>query len=264
MTVIYRNVKSKQNCVALQHDLAQLELWEDSWCMSFNADKCSTIAIARKKKKLNFPYTLHHQVLERVDSATYLGVELSNDLTWARHINKTAMKANRQLAFLKRNIPIQNQKLKEVAYKGLVRPVLEYCSPVWDPHHKKYIRLLEMVQRRAARFVLGRYSNTSSVTDMLHHLQWETLEQRRSVACLVTFYKVQNSLVAVSLPHFVVRPERPRPGHPHQFQLPFCATEAYRNSFFPKAIRLWNALPVSIACQSSLPLFKTALSSHSF
>ena len=69
------------------------------------------------------------------------------------------MKANRQLAFLKRNIPIQNQRLKEVAYKGL-RPVLEYCSLVWDPHHKKYIRLVEMVQRRAARFVLGRYSNT--------------------------------------------------------------------------------------------------------
>ena len=98
--VIYRNVKSEQDCVALQQDLAQLELWEDSWCMSFNADKCSKIAIARKKN-LNFPYTLHHQVLERVDSATYLGVELSNDLTRARHINKTAKKANRQLAFLK-------------------------------------------------------------------------------------------------------------------------------------------------------------------
>ena len=57
--------------------------------MSFNTDTGST-----KEKKLNFPYTLHHQVLERVDGATYLGVELSNDLTLARHINKTAMTAN--------------------------------------------------------------------------------------------------------------------------------------------------------------------------
>ena len=50
------------------------------------------------------------------------------------------MKANQQLAFLKQNIPIQDQKLKEVAYKGLVKSVLEYCSPMWDPQHKKYIR----------------------------------------------------------------------------------------------------------------------------
>ena len=179
-------------------------------------------------------------------------------------MNKTTLKANRQLGFLKRNIPIQNQKLKEVAYKGIVRPILEYCAPVWDPYHKKYIGQLDMVQRRAARFVLGRYHNTSSVSEMLNQLQWESLEHRRKVACLVMFYKIQHSIVAIQMPSVVSIPERPRPGHPHQFQVPFCSTEAYRQSFFPKCIRLWNALPVSIAYQSSLPLFKTALSSHSF
>ena len=95
------------------------------------------MSITRKKNKLIYPYTLHNQVLERVDSATYLGVELSSNLTWAKHMNKTTMKANRQLAFLKRNIPINNTKLKEIAYKGIVRPVLEYCAPIWNLYHKK-------------------------------------------------------------------------------------------------------------------------------
>ena len=142
--------------------------------------------------------------------------------------------------------------------------ILEYCAPIWDPYHKKYVRKLEMVQRRAASFTLGRYGNTSSVTDMLHQLQWESLEHRRRATSLVVFYKIQNALVAIPLPPFIIRPERPRPGHLHQFQVPFCATESYKNSFFPRAIRHWNALPSSIACQSSLSLFKTALSSHSF
>ena len=174
------------------------------------------------------------------------------------------MKANRQLGFLKRNIPIRNTKLKETAYKGLVRPILEYCAPVWDPHHKKYINQIEMVQRRAARFTLGRYHNQSSVTDMLQELNWVPLWQRRKIACIVAFYKIQHALVAIPLPPIVTRPERPRPGYPHHFQLPFCSTEAYKHSFFPKTIRLWNQLPSSIACQGSLPLLKTALSSHSF
>jgi len=262
--VLYRSVKTQDDCAALQDDLAQLEQWEHRWCMSFNPDKCSAISITRKKNKLSFPYKLHDQVLKHVDSATYLGVELSTDLTWSRHINKTAAKANRQLGFLKRNLPIQNTEVKELAYKGLVRPILEYCAPVWDPHQKKYINELEMVQRRAARFVLGRFHYKSSVTEMIQKLKWETLQDRRQRARLVVFYKIQYCLIAVPLPSFVVRPEKPRPGYPHQFRIPFCYTEAYKNSFFPRAIRNWNALPSSIACQGSLSLFQTALSSHSF
>jgi ribonuclease P/MRP protein subunit RPP40 len=262
--VIYRTVKSDEDCRSLQLDLAQLEKWEKEWCMQFNADKCSTITITRKRNKLDFRYILHNQELEQVDSATYLGVELQSDLTWSKHINKTTMKANRQLSFLKRNIPIKNTKLKETAYKGLVRPILEYCAPVWDPHHAKYIHQLEMVQRRAARFALGRYHNISSVTDMLQDLKWESLLHRRKIACLVAFYKIQFAVVAIPLPSFIIRPERPRPGYPHHFRIPYCSTESYKKSFYPKTIRLWNQLPPSIACQGSLSLFKTALSSHSF
>jgi hypothetical protein len=262
--VLYRSVKSNNDCQTLQQDLAQLELWEKKWCMSFNASKCSTITITRKKKTISHEYKIHDQVLEKVDSATYLGVELQSNLTWSNHITKTAMKANRQLAFIRRNIKITNTKLKETAYKGLVRPILEYCAPVWNPHHQKYIDMLEMVQRRAARFTLGRFHNRSSVTEMLQELGWEPLAHRRRVACLVVFYKIRFSLIAVPMPPFVTPPNRPRPGHLHQYKVPYCSTEAYKNSFFPQTIRSWNHLPSSIAYQSSLPLFTTALSSHSF
>ena len=36
---------------------------------------------------------------------------------------------------------------------------------------------LEMVQRRAARWVTGRYHNTSSVSDMVRGLGWRSLEE---------------------------------------------------------------------------------------
>ena len=43
--------------------------------------------------------------------------------------------------------------LKEAANKGMVRPILEYGSSVWDPHPDKLRKELEKVQNRAARFV---------------------------------------------------------------------------------------------------------------
>ena len=156
--VVYSQVKSDSDCAILQHDLDSLENWENQWCMSFNATKCNTTAITRKHKLILYPYTLHNQILDTVEKATYLGVELSGDLTWADHINKSCVKANKQLAFLRRNLRINTMHVKETAYKGLVRPILEYCSPVWDPYPiKKCTNNIEKVQRRAAWFVFNRY-----------------------------------------------------------------------------------------------------------
>ena len=75
-------------------------------------------------------------VLENVDSIKYLGVIITNHLKWNTHITNICTKANRMLGFLRRNLFSCRQDVKEAAYKGLVRPVLEYESSVWDPHTK--------------------------------------------------------------------------------------------------------------------------------
>ena len=232
--------------------------------MSFNASKCSTIFITRKKNKTAYTYKLHNQELETNDQATYLGVELTSKLTWSAHINKTCAKGNRCLAFLRRNLNIKDRKIKEIAYKGLVRPVLEYCAPIWNPHQSKYIRMVEMVQRRAARLTLSRFHQTSSVTEMLQDLEWDSLQCRRKRSDLMMFYKIQHQMVAVHMPSIVSRPHRPRPNSPHHFRVPYCTTESYRNSYFPRAVREWNDLPSPLASMDSLPSFKTALSKHQF
>ena len=52
-----------------------------------------------------------------------------------------------------------------------------------------------MVQRRAARFVKGRYGMYESVTQMLEELTWVPLSKRRENARLILFYKIINNLV---------------------------------------------------------------------
>ena len=109
--VMYRVVSSDQDCNLLQDDLDKLARWEDKWCMNFNASKCNTITITRKRKRLVHDYSLHNQILERTESATYLGVEVSPKLIWPNHINKTCAKANHTLAFLCRNLRIRDSTI---------------------------------------------------------------------------------------------------------------------------------------------------------
>ena len=99
--VLYRPISSQDDCEALQTDLSNLEAWERKWCMSFNLDKCNIMTVTRKRNKIIHKYKLHEHELERVNSTTYLGVELSGSLTWNRH---TCNKATKTLSFLRRNL----------------------------------------------------------------------------------------------------------------------------------------------------------------
>ena len=96
--------------------------------------KCNMMQITRKRiKKIHASYTLEGTVLENVESIMYLGVTITNDLRWNTHVTNICTKANRTLSFLRRNYNSCPQEVKEAAYKGLVRPVLEYSGSVWDP-----------------------------------------------------------------------------------------------------------------------------------
>ena len=52
-----------------------------------------------------------------VPQIKYLGVNISQDLKWNSHINSVSSKANQTLGFLKRNLNINSQSIKEKAYK---------------------------------------------------------------------------------------------------------------------------------------------------
>ena len=140
-------------------------------------------------------YELHGHTLDSISSAKYLGITIQQDIDWDNHINNVANKANRMLGFLRRNLKINSSDIKDRAYKAFVRPILKYASSVWDPYTQKSIDKLEDVQRQAARFVLNRYHNTSSVNLMLDSLWWLSLEQRRKISRLGMMYKICSGLV---------------------------------------------------------------------
>ncbi|MCG8116962.1 MAG: reverse transcriptase domain-containing protein, partial [Candidatus Thiodiazotropha endolucinida] len=170
--VLYRDIYSPSDCRILQDDLDRLAQWEADWQMKFNVAKCHSMRVSRhlQDKQIKFNYTLHQQTLEQVQSAKYLGITITDDLDWGQHISEITSKATRTLGFLRRNLAFAPRQTKDVAYKTLVRPQLEYASPIWHPYVKTQIQQVEKVQRTAARWTCRRWRNRSSVGDMLNEL----------------------------------------------------------------------------------------------
>ena len=72
--------------------------------MRFQPVKCNMIQLNKKHNKIDASYTLEGTVLENVESIKYLGAPIFSDLKWNSHIRKVCSRANRTLAFLRRNI----------------------------------------------------------------------------------------------------------------------------------------------------------------
>ena len=75
-----------------------------------------------------------------------------------------------------------------------MRPIVEYSATVWNPYVAKNIQQVEMIQRRAACWVLELYDRLNSVTDLLSSLKWRSLELKQSDARLCMLKKESNGL----------------------------------------------------------------------
>ena len=229
--------------------------------MKFNVKKCHIMTIARGRTRLSQSYTLKGEVLSSVSSAKYLGITLTEELSWSTHSNSVFKRANSTLGFLRRNLRRCPAKLKERAYISLVRSSMEYAAAVWDPHLKKDIHMLESVQRRAARFAVGDYKTTSSVTQMLHDLGWKDLQHRRRDLRLAMMYKICTGHVGIGPQDVGLEgaDERTRANHKFKFRVKGGSSPALRHSFAVRTVSEWNRLPETTVRQETPEAFKAEL-----
>ena len=143
--------------------------------------------------------------------------------------------------------------MKETAYKGMVRPILEYGSSVWDPYTDKLKEELEKVQNRAARFVTRNYVyETRSMTGILGQLKLESLKKWSKDNRIILLYKCLKGKARIPTDDLITMTRRGRNQHSLAFQIPFASKDVYKYSFFPQTIRDLNGLPESLISCSEL------------
>ena len=123
--------------------------------------------------------------------------------------------------------------VKEAAYKGLLRPVLEYGSSVWNPHI-----LANAFRRNWRRYrivpldlYLGITFKEVRMTGILDQLKWETLKKRRTDYRLK--YKSLKGKARIPTDDLIPKARCCRNNHSMSFQIPPASIEAYICSFFP-------------------------------
>ena len=186
-----------------------------------------------------------------------MGILFDSRMSFSPHISSIICKTIKALNFIKHNLYKCSPETKCVAYTSLVRPLLEYGAAVWDPYLQKDIQNIEMVQRRAARWVKADYRYT-----VVSHLCYQIYSGHlfNTANTLATrsklFYNIVHKASVLKIPDYFSYPPYPtRHHHPLHIEIPFSRTDNYRLSFYPRSIRDWNNLPTNTMECQSLELF---------
>ena len=241
---LYQCIKSPVDYWKLQLDINTLVDWICQQCLSLQPAKCCYMLVSRKRTSSLPPPILYVSgtPLQCVTSVRYLGVELTQDLSWSLHVSHLCAKARQLIGLLYRRFyKHANTATLLQLYKSFIRPHLEYCAIVWDPHLSKDIEALEKVQRFALRMCLKNWSLDHS--QLYSRSMIPPLTLRRSNARLEHLFKIVNNLC-----DFPENPIQQRDivyvnRHTNALQLVNiqARTNQFYNSFFPKTIALWNS-----------------------
>ena len=240
----------------LQLGLDQLSNWADEWQLSIALNKCSVLHVG--KNNPIHVYSLRAELLQGASEAIDLGVIIDDKLRFTSHYASIAKKAHQRASLILRCFKCRDPVLLTKAYLVYVRPLLEYCSPVWAPVYIKDIALLESVQRRFTKRISG--MSDLNYLQRLKTLNLETLEARRLKTDLLTMFKILNNLIAINFQDFfsmstVVNTR----GHRFKLIKPVCKNNTRLFSFSCRRIDCWNSLPDHVIYCDSIYSFKSRL-----
>ena len=205
-------------------------------------------------------YTLYGDELDHVFEEKDLGVIIDMELTFEKHIATKVKKANGIMGLIRRSFSFLDGETFKKLYTSFVRPHLEYANPVWSPHLRKHIRLLESVQEGATKLVDG--MKNLEYTERLKKLDLPTLQHRRQRGDMIQVWNHFNTYDRSTLsPRF--RPI-PRVIRKHSFQLTRNKAKdgvlgVQSNSFYFSDPNGWNELDHKVVESQNINTFKARI-----
>ena len=238
--------KDSEEAISLQEDLTRVFEWAEKWQLKLSLPKCEVLHLGHGNQR--YVYRLGNADLRATESIRDLGVQVSTDLKYHRHIDNICAKARSRIYLLFRVFKTKCEKALIKGYCTYVRPILEYCSPVWNPSYLGDLDKLEKIQKLFTRRLYYRINpryERPVYSVRLNRYGLETLEERRLRADLKFYYSIYRNQSVLNFGDFFERSTRvnARLGNDCALCRPRFRTLVRKHHFCVRAIDTWNALP---------------------
>ena len=247
-----REVATEDNVNEVQEDVNTLGRWSDKWQMKFHPKKCKILHFGHNNKRSD--YFLKGERIKDDNEEKDLGVIITKDMKQKRHVAEIAKKGNKILGMIRRTITCKNVQNIMNFYKTLVRPILDFCSGIWNPYLKQDIEKLEKVQRQATKMISE--IRNLPYRERLRRCKLMTLEERRRRYDLIEMFKIMKGIYKVNKENLFEMNTNSTRGHGWKVKKKHCRLNLRKFFFTQRIVNDWNQLPQSAVSQETVLGFK--------
>ena len=246
-------------------DSAHKWLLESGLRLNAAKTKCMLIHSSRRRSLSPLDVQLNGTHIQQVQNYKYLGVVISDTLSWSQHIDLVRSKAAKGIGLLRRLSWFLPRQALCTMYNAYILPHLTYADAVWGTCTQGQSRSLEHLQNYAARIILRRRVGASA-TDMRRELNWPTLTSRRAASEAVAAYQSVSGhgpayLSALFQQCARTHQHATRSASCRGIRVPQVRTELGKKAFAFRGALRWNGLPVSIRTSKSNDI-SSSIKSH--
>ena len=262
-TRVQRGVKSSEDCSVLQTDLDLIYQWASDVNMHFNGDKFECLRFwpgSGEPPEYQYQGPDGSEIEVKKDLRD-LGVQISSDLSFKLHVEKTVAAASKLSGWGLRTFRRRNKTVMKCIWKSLIQPKIDYCSQLWSPGDQESINKLESVQR----FFTSKVDSMGELGywERLQKLQLYSQERRRERYMVIFLWKISQGLVKGYDVSFSSTERRGRTIVPSTVvrTSPSAVRRARESSLGVKGANIFNLLPAALRNLNSkhVDTFKTSL-----
>ncbi len=208
---------------AYREEVSTLTKWCQENHLSLNIDKTKELVVDyRRQSREHTPITIDKTPVEQVNSFKFLGVHITEDLTWSAHTDAVLKKAHQRLFFLRRLRKFgTSPRILRSFYTCTVESILTGCITAWFGNSTAGNRRALQRVVRTARHIVG--GELPSLQDI--YTRRCTRKARRIIK---DSSHPSHRLLSLLPSRRRLRSIRSR-------------TSRLRDSFFPQAVRLMNS-----------------------
>jgi len=250
---LWGRVDSVHDRNILQNDLDTLGEWATHNQMPFNIGKCKIMHIGKRNAK--FEYFLMGCKIASTTEEKDLGVYFSESFKPNLNCDRASKAANKIIGMIARNISNRDSEGMLILYKTLVRPIVDYCIPVWRPNAKKDVKKLEKIQKRFTKMIDG--CKKLSYEQRLNKLKLTSLEDRHYRADMIQVFKILNENCNIFTEHFLELSDRAGRRNSLKLFKRRNKLDIAKYSFTSRVVDRWNELPDVVVLSEDVNAFKS-------
>lgn len=268
-TTIHCNEKDKALLeMKLQRALDALKMWCLENGMIINLEKTHLMFIMSRQKRNtltdnSLSLVLNGLNLQMTSNEKILGVHFDENLIWNNHFKHVSSKISSYLWLLYHIRSFLSVEHRLLFYNAYIKPHLEYCCVVWGNSSNYNIQLMEKLQRRACKNILGKdYSTLDDARNQLNMLSFEEMVFMNKAKLM---YKIATNTAPIYLVDLFQMRINETSLENSQLNLRSVANKNMlipkpRNNLFKSSISysgalVWNSIPLDIKNSNTIESF---------